>query len=613
MSTIMSLCVFLRTPPLFIIDKIFNISFGFQDIDGVIITLYNTFGNSIHNKFENGDPVQYIVPILLLFYLFIKIIATCLVFCLLLCIFVLPARHLYKVYLHVAPICVVILSCWVNMQTLNVISKQYVNFNMDIMNKVITWDVDVIIRFFTQLKIVNFLCLLFCNLMLQFGLSLVFNFLQVCATNHSIHKVVYISFIIPTLMALITATHSNTLTMLLLSLLPLFIVPKTCWLNILTIMKLIYYGYKHIRATINIYDFVVMEWSRLNMPSVLRLFWAIRLLDLFILSLLNKEIKHETLFGSMKYLLIKGSDTSTAVLGMTSFVSYFCHFIIAFFRWVLTENVEQMNIRQRSAILFFVLALQTGLTALEPDERFVQLCINISITCDFLMFYIHGSMIDPLLSSLSVNRNKSINRHLRGLLVSGFLIMFSINVLRYLWYYNFLNNWKLEISCINLQFIVRMLVTLGVYSLYMIDGYHKTIWEKLDDYEFYIKSSGDVANFCLSTSIFLNGIYNLAFESASIASLPLMCLHAYYAIWRSIRDGWRVLIRRRLAIRRVESLADATNVQLSEFDDICSICRHNMDSAKITNCNHYFHSICLRKWLNLKDNCPLCHDVLYQA
>lgn len=84
----------------------------------------------------------------------------------------------------------------------------------------------------------------------------------------------------------------------------------------------------------SIYDFVFMEWSRLNMPNVLKLFWAIRLLDLFILSLLNKEIKHETLFGTVKYLLIKGCDTSTAVLGMASFVSYFCHYIIVFFRWV---------------------------------------------------------------------------------------------------------------------------------------------------------------------------------------------------------------------------------------------------------------------------------------
>jgi len=73
-----SLCVFLRTPPLFIMDRIFNNSFGFQEIDGIVITLSNTFGNSIHNQFEDGDPVQYIVAILLLFYLFIKIIATCL-------------------------------------------------------------------------------------------------------------------------------------------------------------------------------------------------------------------------------------------------------------------------------------------------------------------------------------------------------------------------------------------------------------------------------------------------------------------------------------------------------------------------------------------------------
>lgn len=104
-------------------------------------------------------------------------------------IFVLPARCLYLVYLHVSPICVVIFSCWVNIQTLNVLSKQYVNFNIDMINEVITWDVNVILFFFTQLQIANFLCLLFCNIILQFGLSLVFNFLQVCATNRSVHKV----------------------------------------------------------------------------------------------------------------------------------------------------------------------------------------------------------------------------------------------------------------------------------------------------------------------------------------------------------------------------------------------------------------------------------------
>jgi len=74
----MSLSAFLRITPLFIIDKIFSNNFGFEDIDGIIITSNNTFENSIFSQFKNSDAVQYIAPILLLFYLFIKIIASCL-------------------------------------------------------------------------------------------------------------------------------------------------------------------------------------------------------------------------------------------------------------------------------------------------------------------------------------------------------------------------------------------------------------------------------------------------------------------------------------------------------------------------------------------------------
>lgn len=77
-----------------------------------------------------------------------------------------------------------------------------------------------------------------------------------------------------------------------------------------------------------------MEWSRLNIPNVLRIFWAIRVLEQILYLLTDIEIKNETMYGAVKYLLIKGCDTFTAVLGMTSFVSYFCHYIGAFFQWV---------------------------------------------------------------------------------------------------------------------------------------------------------------------------------------------------------------------------------------------------------------------------------------
>ena len=35
-------------------------------------------------------------------------------------------------------------------------------------------------------------------------------------------------------------------------------------------------------------------------------------------------------------------------------------------------------------------------------------------------------------------------------------------------------------------------------------------------------------------------------------------------------------------------------------------------TAKVTQCRHFFHSVCLKKWLYMQDTCPLCHAVLYK-
>lgn len=70
-------------------------------------------------------------------------------------------------------------------------------------------------------------------------------------------------------------------------------------------------------------------------------------------------------------------------------------------------------------------------------------------------------------------------------------------------------------------------------------------------------------------------------------------------------------MRRRQAVDKINSLPEASPEQLQEFDDVCAICYQDMLTARITRCNHYFHGVCLRKWLYVQDICPLCHDVLY--
>lgn len=68
------------------------------------------------------------------------------------------------------------------------------------------------------------------------------------------------------------------------------------------------------------------------------------------------------------------------------------------------------------------------------------------------------------------------------------------------------------------------------------------------------------------------------------------------------KNEWKIFIKRRTVVKKIESLPDATSVQLSEFDDVCAICYQKMRSAKITQCNHFFHGKCLRKWIYLQVN-----------
>jgi len=189
-------------------DELFKSSFGFPDLADIIFPVNNAFVNSTLSQAEIGESTQYYKAI---FLSFIKIIVSCLsklnkllnknisvnpfflffflVFCSSSCLFVLPARYLYLVYFHVVSVCIVLLSYWSNIQTLKVLSGKYENFQTDTIHEVITWDVDGILHLFTQLQIINFLYLLIRNIILQCCLSLVFDFLQVFTTNHSISKV----------------------------------------------------------------------------------------------------------------------------------------------------------------------------------------------------------------------------------------------------------------------------------------------------------------------------------------------------------------------------------------------------------------------------------------
>jgi len=67
-------------------------------------------------------------------------------------------------------------------------------------------------------------------------------------------------------------------------------------------------------------------------------------------------------------------------------------------------------------------------------------------------------------------------------------------------------------------------------------------------------------------------------------------------------------LKRKVYCSCIESSADEASKKQPE-DELCSICREEYNDNEelgILDCGHVHHSDCIRKWLLLKNICPIC-------
>lgn len=235
---------------------------------------------------------------------------------------------------------------------------------------------------------------------------------------------------------------------------------------------------------------------------------------------------------------------------------------------------------------------------------------NFGLLFTAILHFIHN-VVNPLLMSLSASHNPSVRRHVHALLVCLLLVVLPLILMFYLWSTQETSTWLLAVSAFSIEVIVKVFVSLAIYTLFLLDARRETFWEKLDDYIYYIRAFGNTIEFCFGIFLFFNGAWILLFESGSAIRAVMMCIHAYFNIWCDAKAGWSVFMKRRTAVNKIESLPDATDEQLTSYNDVCAICYQEMRTAKITRCKHFFHGVCLRKWLYVQDRCPLCHEILH--
>lgn len=622
-SKVLSLVdVILRVPPLFIIDELFRIGLGLPHSENHVskesyfnVTDVLTQNESLSEAIQNYDSQFYKILLINV----VKFILSCFGCIAAGCIFMLWTKHLVIVYMYLISVGIVFISYWVNVSTMKAVVLSMEHMPRSILEEILSLNIKVLFDHNSSF------CTLAQNYVVQGMLAYSFAYVHLGPRYPFLQKLLPISFLAPSVLGLLPLPPSFLHhAPVFAALLPLAMVKFVLWCSAFSIAQTLYGGFQHARNFISNFGLsalVETEWVRLNVPCVLRTFWLLRVAEHAGALVFNvwsypdpaQPTDIPFLVSTVKSLLISGCETLTAVLGMTSIISYVCHYIGCFFQWVLlTEDDDDKSIGTVSAILFYILALQTGLTGLEPEKRFVRLCRNFCLLFTALLHFVHN-IVNPLLMSLSASHNPSVHRHVRALLVCLFLVLYPVSLLVYLWSHHALSTWLLAVSAFSVEVIVKVIVSLLIYSLFLIDAYRSTFWEKLDDYVYYIRAFGNTVEFCFGIFLFFNGAWILLFESGGAIRAGMMCIHAYFNIWSEARAGWVVFMKRRTAVNKIESLPEASEEQLNKLDDVCAICYQEMRTAKITRCNHFFHGVCLRKWLYVQDRCPLCHDILYKV
>ncbi|OAD56526.1 Protein TRC8 like protein [Eufriesea mexicana] len=613
--------VIIRVPPLFIMDELLRIGLGLPSDNVVLESTEHDFEISkVSNSIVNSMIPSFLVPFdfeyfahKMHFIIVLKFLCCCLGYIAAVCTFMLWKNHLIIVYLYLISVGAIFISYWSNISTMKAIIT-YVGTHestTSILDDILCLNLKYVFNEGPGFLIIQ-------NYVLQCSLASVFCYIHLAPRHPLLQKFLVLSFVAPSILSICPfPTQVLYHVPVFAALLPLAVCKFVIWYNCITMLKMIYIGYQHAYNFINNYGLSALaeaEWIRLNVPCVLRMFWMLRV-GRQVFQILGKNYGDETFtyYAMLRNLLINGCETLTAVLGMTSIISFICDYIGCFCQWVLlTEDGNEKNIGPVSAILFYVLALQTGLTSLDREKRLVRLCRNFCLLLTVVLHLVLN-IVNPLLMSLSASHNPALHRHLRALGVCIFLILFPVSLLVFLWSHYSVSTWLLAVSVFSIEVIVKVLVSLAIYSLFLIDAYRSVFWEKLDDCVYIIRSFGNTVEFAFGIILFFNGFWILVFESGGAIRAVMICIHAYFNIWCEAKAGWSVFMKRRSAVNKINSLPEATAKQLRILDDVCAICYHKMQSAKVTRCNHYFHSVCLRKWLYIQDHCPLCHNVLYNA
>lgn len=359
----------------------------------------------------------------------------------------------------------------------------------------------------------------------------------------------------------------------------------------------------------------IAMWSHRSLPVQFFIFWT-SLLTVQFYKYFTLHDYPEKVEGWLLVILASIAEsivTPISLIGVCITISYVAFCMLTCTKIFLQGRdafIEQGNMMQRGwteGFTMFLLAVQTDLIRMKTAHRAFLMSIILFIVLSSLIQSIY-EMTEPILLALGASQSKNVFKHIRAVFLATLLWILPLYMAATICRFFDMDFWLMVVisSCILTS--VQVVGSLVTYALFMYDALRNEPWQKLDDVVYYTKATTRVLEFIVAVFVVCYGVHESLFGEWSWVNGMILIVHCYVNVWQRLQSGWKSYLLRREAVKKIESLPDATPDQLLEHNDICSICYQEMLTAKITACSHFFHATCLRKWLYVQEKCPLCHQ-----
>ncbi|XP_005103291.1 E3 ubiquitin-protein ligase RNF139 [Aplysia californica] len=404
--------------------------------------------------------------------------------------------------------------------------------------------------------------------------------------------------------------------------LPSFILTAHSIFVMVTVMKIVLPAVRYIKIHIREIGFdgvILRVMEKANLSWLLRVFFFSRLSYQLLTSKTISESSSIWRMDSSEFwyflkllvseVLFDLCGTILSIMSMASMISIVSGFCLSIVYRIIGAHDEEESMQPAvSGFLFVLLAMQTGITSISSETRLQLLLQNCILLLVANQHFVQGVTADLILKAST--DDVSFKKHVRPMLPYLVFFSFPFIVVTRLWQYPFRLSWLLAISAFTIELVVKSLTTQVIYCINMVHSHTNYFHDNIDDLLFYVKAGSGCLDFVCGIFLFVNGAYIFFFESGGLIRLTMMIIHFYWNIYQTALRGLKTFQLRMSAWDKVNKLQLASQEQLDENADICSICYQEMTEAVVIKCSHVFHRACLKKWLTIQERCPLCHTDL---